>query len=261
MRSLTSCLASCCRITLSNIPLLRGKRSRFAMVGNQQDDEDLGVVARRAGLYPSELPDPFEGPDNDIDWEQAFAFGSIEEVSRRRQGGRHWGGAERCCMWSVVVPGGPQAGVEGVTEDEVATFGEEEVEEDEEFAMGSIEVFRSPAYKRERGLLTEEEEAAFFPDTDAMDAYKAGEADESYFLDEDDEDDPEPSSAFYQMYESQIPQLTEVSRQAGRREDRQQVGGSMHAYGVVADGVVGLMCGGSRRRRSRAPSARPRAPA
>lgn len=225
-RSLTSCLASCCRITLSNIPLLRGKRSRFAMVGNQQDDEDLGVVARRAGLYPSELPDPFEGPDNDIDWEQAFAFGSIEEVRGRRQadtgeGGGHGGGAERCCMWSVVVPG-PQAGVEGVTEDEVATFGEEEVEEDEEFAMGSIEVFRSPAYKRERGLLTEEEEAAFFPDTDAMDAYKAGEADESYFLDEDDEDDPEPSSAFYQMYESQIPQLTEVSHEAGSQTGRRE---------------------------------------
>jgi hypothetical protein len=31
-------------------------------------------------------------------------------------------------------------GVEGVTEDEVAAFGEEDVEEDEEFAMGSIEV-------------------------------------------------------------------------------------------------------------------------
>ena len=63
-----------------------------------------------------------------------------------------------------------QGGVEGVTEDDtvVAGFGEEPEEDDEEFSMGSINVFRSPAYKRERGLAVED-------DSEIEDSFKYGE--------------------------------------------------------------------------------------
>lgn len=53
------------------------------MVGAGQDEADLGAMSRKMGLYPSELPDVYEGPDNDLDWETAFAFNTVEDVSFR----------------------------------------------------------------------------------------------------------------------------------------------------------------------------------
>lgn len=66
------------------------------MVGAGQDEADLGAMSRKMGLYPSELPDVYEGPDNDLDWETAFAFNTVEDVSFRvfKSGGGSWEGGE-----------------------------------------------------------------------------------------------------------------------------------------------------------------------
>ncbi|TFJ88181.1 hypothetical protein NSK_000533 [Nannochloropsis salina CCMP1776] len=159
------------RITLSNLPLLRGKRTRFAL--NKEENDELAVIAARSGLYASELPDVFEGPDDDADWEAAFAFKGFED------------------------------GGDGMAEEEVggpeALFGEEPEEDDEEFSMSSINAFRSPAYKKEKGLMAEDEE-------DADEGFKYG--GEAYFP-EDDEADDAISGTFTKQYDTQIPQLSE----------------------------------------------------
>lgn len=159
------------RITLSNLPLLRGKRTRFAL--NKEENDELAVIAARSGLYASELPDVFEGPDDDADWEAAFAFKGFED------------------------------GGDGMAEEEVggpeALFGEEPEEDDEEFSMSSINAFRSPAYKKEKGLMAEDEE-------EADEGFKYG--GEAYFP-EDDEADDAISGTFTKQYDTQIPQLSE----------------------------------------------------
>ena len=160
------------RITLSNLPLLRGKRTRFAL--NKEENDELAVIAARSGLYASELPEIFEGPDDDADWEAAFAFKGFDDGA----------------MDGVVEEetGGPEA-----------VFGEEPEEEDEEFSMSSINIFRSPAYKKERGLMAEDDE-------DAEEGFKYG--GEAYFP-EDDEDEDAALGAFTKQYDTQIPQLSE----------------------------------------------------
>ncbi len=159
------------RITLSNLPLLRGKRTRFAL--NKEDTDELAAVAARAGLYASELPEVFDGPDDDADWEEAFAFKGFDD-------------------------GAMDGAVEEVDAPE-AVFGEEPEEDDEEFSMGSINVYRSPAYKKERGLMVDDDE-------DADEGFKYG--GEAYFP-EDDEDDDAALGAFTKQYDTQIPQLSE----------------------------------------------------
>lgn len=160
------------RITLSNLPLLRGKRTRFA--SNKEETDELAVIAARSGLYASELPEIFEGPDDDADWEAAFAFKGFDDGA-----------------------------MDGVVEEEVggpeAVFGEEPEEDDEEFSMSSINIFRSPAYKKERGLMAEDDE-------DAEEGFKYG--GEAYFP-EDDEDEDAALGAFTKQYDTQIPQLSE----------------------------------------------------
>jgi predicted RNA-binding protein with RPS1 domain len=160
------------RITLSNLPLLRGKRTRFAL--NKEENDELAVIAARSGLYASELPEIFEGPDDDADWEAAFAFKGFDDGA-----------------------------MDGVVEEEVggpeAVFGEEPEEDDEEFSMSSINIFRSPAYKKERGLMAEDDE-------DAEEGFKYG--GEAYFP-EDDEDEDAALGAFTKQYDTQIPQLSE----------------------------------------------------
>jgi hypothetical protein len=82
---------SCCSITVSNQPLLRGKRSRFLM--NKADDEGLAKMARAAGLYSGELPLIDNTPDNDEDWEAAFSYQSFEGGMGEEVGG--WGASRR----------------------------------------------------------------------------------------------------------------------------------------------------------------------
>lgn len=160
------------RITLSNLPLLRGKRTRFAL--NKEENDELAVIAARSGLYASELPEIVEGADDDAEWEAAFAFKGFDDGA-----------------------------VDGVVEEETggpeAVFGEEPEEDDEEFSMSSINVFRSPAYKKERGLMAEDDE-------DAEEGFKYG--GEAYFP-EDDEDEDAALGAFTKQYDTQIPQLSE----------------------------------------------------
>lgn len=157
------------------MPLMRGKRTRFAL--NKEDTDELALIASRAGLYASELPETFEGPDDDADWEDAFSFKGFE---------------------------GEGAGLEGVVEvaeEPEAVFGEEPEEDDEEFAMGSINAFRSPAWKREKGLMADDDE-------EADEGFKYG--GEAYFPEDDDEDDGSVvGDAFSSSYETQIPQLSE----------------------------------------------------
>jgi hypothetical protein len=65
--------------------------------------------------------------------------------------------------------------------------------------MSSINAFRSPAYKKEKGLMAEDEE-------DADEGFKYG--GEAYFP-EDDEADDAISGTFTKQYDTQIPQLSE----------------------------------------------------
>ncbi len=147
---------------------------------NKEDTDELAVIASRAGLYASELPETFEGPDDDADWEEAFTFKGFGDDAA--------------------------AGLDGAaaaTEDEPeAVFGEEPEEDDEEFAMGSINVFRSPAWKREKGLMAEDD------GEDAEAGFKYG--GEAYFPEDDEDDDgSNVGDTFSSSYETQIPQLSE----------------------------------------------------
>lgn len=163
------------RITLSNLPLLRGKRTRFAL--NKEDTDDLAIIAGRSGLYASELPEIFEGADDDADWEEAFSFKGF----------------------------GDDAGIDGVVPDvedvPEAVFGEEPEEDDEEFSMGSINAFRSPAYKKEKGLMVDNDDA------DAEAEFKYG--GEAYFPEDEEDDDGSGMAGYSKAYDTQIPQLSE----------------------------------------------------
>jgi len=106
-----------------------------------------------------------------------------------------------------------------------------QVEDEAEFNMGSIEVYRSPAFKRERGFL-DEDEVPVSGDS-YMDAKTEGFLARAFEGDYD-EDDPEFQAAFFadeteenfdedadmnapipdeylSLYASDIPELTEVS--------------------------------------------------
>jgi hypothetical protein len=149
---------------------------------NKEDTDELAVIAARAGLYASELPETFVGPDDDADWEDAFSF-------------KGFGDEGAAALEGVVAEDEPEA-----------LFGEEPEEDDEEFAMGSINVFRSPAWKREKGLLADDEE-------EADEGFKYG--GEAYFPEDDEDDDGSAvGEAFSSHYETQIPQLAEEELKA-----------------------------------------------
>jgi hypothetical protein len=160
-----------------------------------------------------------------------------------------------CTVWCL------QAFVEGLSEEDIApvTFGTEPDDDEEEgFSMQSLSVFRSPAYKRERGMLAEDDEEPTFKGTSDLKEYMAGgrfdfgEADDEddefaavradryfavvmygrhvswgvggrqiYVADEEDEDSDTftKPNKYSSLYDSQIPQLSEVSPGTGWNGD------------------------------------------
>lgn len=152
------------RLTLTNTPVMRGRKTRFAAVKGQGDEDELTTLARKSGLYASELPDDFEMYDDDADWEAAFAFG-----------------------------------VEESTEETNDDSNDGEEDEDGLSGMGSINRFRSPAWRRERGLISEEEAEA------AAGVKYAGEDAPDLFT--GDGEDTSAAAAYFKQYDSQIPQL------------------------------------------------------